>query len=108
MAHRKQSSLTIAERRLIRRVLLLCSAAGILWLLFAPGWGLVHYNRLQNRVETLARENRTLEERNAELRKEIERLQNDDSYLEEVARKKYGLLKENETVYKYKPSREKK
>jgi cell division protein FtsB len=108
MAHRKQGGLTIAERRLIRRVLLLCGAAGILWLLFAPGWGFLHYTRLQNEVETLARENRTLEARNADLKKEIERLQNDDSYLEEVARKKYGLLKENEMVYEYKPSREKK
>jgi cell division protein FtsB len=53
-------------------------------------------------------ENKTLVERNAELNREIEQLQNDDVYLEEVARKKYGMLKENEMVYEYKPSRKRK
>lgn len=108
MVHRKQSGLTISERRLIRRVLLLLTIAGILWLIFAPGWGFLHYQRLHKQVETLARENKSLADRNAELSKEIERLQNDDSYLQELARKKYGMLKENETVYEYKPSGKKK
>ena len=108
MVHRKQSGLTISERRLVKRVLILLAIAGILWLIFAPGWGFLHYKKLHNRVENLARENKSLSERNAELKKQIVRLQNDDSYLEELARRKYGMLKENETVYEYKPSRKKK
>ena len=108
MAYRKQSGLTIAERRFIKRALLLFIVAGILWLIFAPGWGFLHYHRLQNQIETLARENKILEERNADLSKEIELLQTDDTYLEELARKKYGMLKENEMVYEYKPSGKKK
>lgn len=108
MVHRKQSGLTIAERRLLKRVVLLFIVATTLWLLFAPDWGFLHYRRLQNQIESLAMENKTLEERNAELNSEIEQLQNDDVYLEELARKKYGMLKENEMVYEYKPSRKKK
>jgi len=96
------------ERRLVKRVILLLAIAGILWLIFAPDWGFLHYRRLHNQVETLARENKSLAERNAELSKEIERLHKDDSYLQELARQKYGMLKENETVYEYKPSRKKK
>ena len=94
--------LTKVERRLVKRIILLVVAASVLWLLFAPNWGLVHYRKLQRQVDSLAQENRNLEERNAELQKEIDRLQNDDTYLEELARRKYGLLKENETVYEVK------
>ncbi len=108
MKYRKQSGLTIGERRLIKRVILLTIVFGMLWLIFAPGWGFLHYHRLQDQIDTLSRENRTLEERNADLKKEIERLQNDDTYLEELARKKYGMLKENEMIYEYKPSPKKK
>ncbi len=94
--------LTKVERRLVKRVILLVAAAAVLWLLFAPHWGLIHYRKLQSQIDSLAQENRNLEERNAELKKEIDRLQNDDTYLEEMARQKYGLLKENETVYEVK------
>jgi len=94
--------LTKVERRLVKRIILLVVAASVLWLLFAPNWGLVHYRKLQRQVDSLAQENRNLEERNVELQKEIDRLQNDDTYLEELARRKYGLLKENETVYEVK------
>jgi len=94
--------LTKVERRLVKRIILLVAAASVLWLLFAPNWGLVHYRKLQRQVDSLAQENRNLEERNVELQKEIDRLQNDDTYLEELARRKYGLLKENETVYEVK------
>lgn len=108
MVHRKQSGLTLSERRLMKRVLLLLSLAGILWLIFAPGWGFLSYRKVQNEVEALTRENKALAKRNEELRKEIERLQNDDSYLEELARQKYGMLKEDETVYEYSPPGKKK
>lgn len=94
--------LTKAERRLIKRIILFVAAVSVLWLLFAPDWGLFHYRRLQGQIDSLTRENMDLEERNVELQKEIDRLQNDDAYLEEVARQKYGLLKENETVYEVK------
>ena len=94
--------LTKVERRLVKRIILFVAVASVLWLLFAPNWGLVHYRKLQRQVDSLAQENINLEERNAELQKEIDRLQNDDTYLEELARQKYGLLKENETVYEVK------
>jgi len=108
MVHRKQRGLTLPERRLLIRLLILLAVAGILWIIFAPGWGLYHYRQVHIQVEALTRENRSLIERNAELRKEIERLQQNDTYLEELARKKYGMLKENETIYEYGPSGKKK
>lgn len=91
-----------AERRLLVLVGLVICAATLGWILLAPEWGLLRYRGLQSEITTLARENRELAERNAELEKEIDRLKNDETYLEEIARQKYGLLKENETVYEVK------
>lgn len=90
------------------RLLVFALVAAILWFLFAPASGVLHYHRLEKQIETLSQENKSLEEHNASLRKEIERLQSDEAYLEEMARQKYGLLKENETVYEFEPSGKKK
>lgn len=89
-------------------MIFIVAVLGFLWIVFAPDRGLLQYHRLHRKIETLSRENRELAERNAELKRELERLQNDESYLEELAREKYGLLKENETVYEFKPSPKKK
>jgi cell division protein FtsB len=94
--------MTKAERRFVKRIILFVAAASVLWVLFAPDWGVVHYRQMQKQIDSLALENRNLEQRNVELKKEIDRLQNDDAYLEQLARQKYGLLKENETVYEVK------
>lgn len=93
---------TKAERRFIKRIILIVVILGGLWLLFAPNRGLFHYRKLQQEIDSLAQDNNLLEQRNKELQQEIERLKNDDAYLEELARHKYGLLKENETVYEVK------
>jgi cell division protein FtsB len=108
MVQRQQQSLTRRERRLVGWVLGIALAATTLWFLFAPGSGVFQYHRLQKQIETLSQENKNLQERNEDLRKEIERLQNDESYLEYMARQKYGLLKENETVYEFTPPKKKK
>jgi cell division protein FtsB len=43
-----------------------------------------------------------LKEKNRELIAEIRRLQGDPHYLESVARKELGLVRENEVVYRFK------
>jgi cell division protein FtsB len=100
--HQYKRDLTKTEWRFLRRVLLVVAAVSILWFLFAPDRGFFRYRKLQNQIDSLTTENKELEQRNAELKKEIDRLQTDDAYLEELARQKYGLLKENETVYEVK------
>ena len=108
MVQRHQQGLTRGERRLLRRLLVFTLVAAILWFLFAPGSGVLRYHRLQKQIETLSQENKSLQDHNAALQKEIERLKSDEAYLEEMARKKYGLLKENETVYEFEPPGKKK
>ncbi len=48
-----------------------------------------------------------LEAANAELRQEIESLRNDRRYLEAVARKELGMVKDDELVYQFRPAQPK-
>ncbi len=80
----------------------------LLWIFFAPGRGLLHYLQLQKEIAALTEENTQLASKNTELSEDIKRLRSDDKYLEEVARKKHGLLKKNETVFEFEPPKKKK
>jgi cell division protein FtsB len=79
----------------------------LLWVCFAPGRGFFHYRKLQREISALTEENARLETKNVELSQDIKRLQSDDAYLEEVARKKHGLLKKNETVFEFEAGKKK-
>lgn len=108
MAKKKQQSLSASEWKRLRRIILLVLVIAFLLLLFMPGRSLMSYRNMQHRISVLSRENERLQERNRVLVEELERLQSDEAYLEELARKKYGLLKENESVYEFKSRRKKK
>jgi cell division protein FtsB len=44
-----------------------------------------------------------IEDENAALSRELRRIHEDDQYLEEMVRKKYGLVREGEKVYRVEP-----
>jgi len=50
---------------------------------------------------------RQLEAANSELRKEIESLRNDRRYLEAIARKELGMVKDDELVYQFRSAQDK-
>jgi len=107
MTRQQKNRLSRQERKRLRRIILLAAIVVVLVLLFFPGHSLMSYYHMRKQVSALILQNRQLEQRNRELAAEIERLRTDDTYLEELARKKYGLLKDNETVYEF-ASRKKK
>ncbi|MDH4318305.1 MAG: septum formation initiator family protein [Desulfobulbaceae bacterium] len=74
-----------------------------LYLLFIPQHGLLQLILLDRRTDKLASELADLQSQNEELHREIIKIQSDKQYLEEIARTKYGLLKDNEIIYKVKP-----
>ena len=78
----------------------------VLWIFFAPNRGVFDMIRTHNKIKKLQAENKKLEGENKELQEEINRLQNDPAYLEEKARKEYGMLKENEMLYIFKKKKE--
>lgn len=80
---------------------LLLAALG-LWLLLSP-YGLWQYGKISRELSQLQAENRRLAAQNGQLREEIERLQHDPAYIEEVARREHGLLKENEILFDFRP-----
>jgi len=44
-----------------------------------------------------------MEDNNATLSRELRRIREDDGYLEEMVRKKYGFVREGEKVYRVEP-----
>ena len=67
--------------------------------LFSDG-GLISYFKVKRGVNTANTSISALNKENTTLKNEIEKLQKDDEYLEEVVRKKYGFLREGERLYR--------
>ena len=68
-------------------------------IVFSEG-GVLGYIKLKRQIRSIDEKVKTLEEENVLLTKEIERFLKDDKYLEEYARKKFGLLREGERLYR--------
>ena len=90
------------EKKLLSYTALLFAALLLLWVVFAPNRGIFDLIKAQKELETLQVENSRLKEENQALQEEISRLRDDPDYLEEKARKEYGMLKENEVLYIFK------
>jgi cell division protein FtsL len=70
--------------------------------------GVLHLLGLRKEVVRIKERNIKLEEENQKLREEVKRLQKDKRYIEEIARKELGMVKENEIIYQFDaPSKEK-
>jgi cell division protein FtsB len=65
------------------------------------GHGVAHLLRLRAERQELGQAAFTLLQTNNRLRGEIARLRSDDLYLEELARRQLGLVRPNETVYRF-------
>ena len=79
----------------------------ILWILFAPGRGLYHLHQRSKYLAELEEESQKLVQQNSDISRDIERLQSDDEYLEQVAREEHGMLKDNEMVFDFSKKKKK-
>ena len=96
------SNLSAQEKKLLSYISLFFLILLLLWIIFAPNRGMLSLYKTKKEIQRLQAENNNLEEKNKALQEEIDRLQNDPAYLEEKARKEYGMLKENEVLYIFK------
>jgi cell division protein FtsB len=96
---RQSKGLSLKERLVFRRVILTVLLSGGFFLLFAPRCSLYSYYKIEKKSNRLVEENKRLLQEKAALEKEIDLLMHDKTYLEKVAREKYGMLKKNEEVY---------
>lgn len=90
----------------LKTILIIGSALAFLlglWVAFSPNYSALQYHRVNKRLEDVQARNTQLEKENAELQQEITRLKDDPDYIEEVARKDYGLMKKNEVTYDFEP-----
>ena len=63
--------------------------------------GIFHLFRLQKELARIKDKNSKLEEENQKLKEEVKRLQSDKRYVEEIARKELGMVKEGEIIYQF-------
>ncbi len=84
----------------IGRLIILVVMAILLIILFGDG-GLVEFRESRETLQSLRMENRRLVAENELLREEILLLRNDLEYLEELARRELGMIREDETVYRF-------
>lgn len=108
MADKRNKGLNKREKRALRRFVLLIIVLSLIFIVFAPGRGLLSHRKLKKEIQNIAQDNSTLQQRNVELAEEIKRLKNDEAYLEQLAREKYGMLRKNEEVYELRTSHTKK
>jgi cell division protein FtsB len=74
--------------------------ASLCWIFFSP-YGAKNYTKINSDVEKLSADIEALTIQNNALQDEIVRLKGDSRYVEDLARKKYGLLKKNEMVFEF-------
>ncbi len=63
--------------------------------------GIFHLLKLKKELARLQEINAKIEEENRKLKEEVRRLQYEKQYIEEIARKELGLVKEGEMIYQF-------
>ena len=67
--------------------------------------GVMRLVKLMRERENLSAEVKQLKEENERLNKEIQALRSDHKYLEQLARKELGMVREDEVVYQFRPKK---
>jgi len=63
--------------------------------------GILHLLRMEKELVRIREMNTKVEEENRKLRGEVTRLQHEKRYIEEIARKELGMVKEGEIIYQF-------
>lgn len=97
MVLRKKTILTIA---------LVCMCGLFVLIVFGKN-GLVELIRLKSTRQSIIEKNESLVQENMQLYRTIDRLQNDLSYVENVARQELGMIRSDELIFKFKSAADK-
>lgn len=93
----------------MKKKMYLIPAGGILFILFFTIFGergLLRIYQLNREQQLMQKRLEELRAENDKLKRELEALKSDRRYLESIARKDFGLVKKNETIYQF-PSTDK-
>ena len=103
-----RKKMTPLQEKRFRVILAVLVAVALAYLLFAPGKGIVALSIKQVHVKKLEAQLKQVSQDNAAIQEQINRAQNDSSYREDLARKQYKLLQQNEFLYDFRKEDEKK
>ena len=90
------------KKSLLKFLLITLPLLGLMlaWLGFGER-GFIHLYEMEEKREDSLKRILTLEKENQKLLNEIQRLQKDQTYIESVARRELGLIKEDEILYRF-------
>jgi len=95
----------VKKKHFLLLILLLFLILGIFT--FFGDKGILHLLRLQKELDRIKEVNVKIEDENRKLKEEVRRLHDEKRYIEEIARKELGLVKEGEIIYQFDlPSKE--
>lgn len=80
----------------------LCVLVLYLFMIITGRNGLLDLNRKRARLKSLMEKNQRLEQKNVELYRVINRMKNDPSYIEDLARRELKMIGKDEVIYKFK------
>ncbi|PID75078.1 MAG: hypothetical protein CSB23_05410 [Deltaproteobacteria bacterium] len=89
------------EKRLVKRALVFLAIVAFLWVLFAPGFGIVSYLQRYRELKKIKQQVTQLQLDNESLEEDIRKTKTDPEHLEKKARKDHNMLKPNEKVYSF-------
>jgi len=85
---------------LTRKYAVLVTILAFLFIVLFSEHGLLDYIKLKRQVSAINQSIGKLQSENVQLKAQVDRLQKDDKYLEELARQKFGFIREGEKVYR--------
>lgn len=88
------------QEEFIRRYGFIILLVAFLFQVFFGEGGIVSYVMLKRDINLIHTTIKNLKTENSKLTEEIDRLQKDDRYLEEMVRQKYGFVREGERLYR--------
>jgi cell division protein FtsL len=89
----------VKRNRLLFLILIFFLILGLLT--FFGEKGILQLLRFQKELARIEEKNMKLDEENQKLKEEVKHLQNDKRYIEEIARKELGMIKEGEIIYQF-------
>jgi cell division protein FtsB len=85
---------------LTRKHAILVTILAFLFIVLFSEHGLLDYIKLKRQLSAINHSIGKLESENVQLKAKVDRLQKDDRYLEELARQKFGFIREGEKLYR--------
>jgi cell division protein FtsB len=89
------------RQKIVMAVIFIAMFNFMLVVLFGDN-GLVELNRLRRTHQNLLNDNARLTQENLYMYRSIDRLQNDPSYVENIARQELGMIRSDELIFKFK------